>query len=260
MYMSRSTICKPFNFLPALLGLVLTSAFCHAQANTTLCGSAPDTAGLVSALALYERTLATSLPIYRGSIYTDYHRGVSGHPFWLSDDWENGKLLYDGQWYPNVYLRYDIMQDIVLLQGYDERGYLVSLQINQLKTQAFEITNLTFVHEQSGAVAEKLGKGFYELHYDGRVRVLVKRKKSLQQKVSHNRIDMEFQERTRLYIEKEENVYPIKGRGRIIALLDDDGRKLRNHLRALGLKSGSDILGTACEAAAFHDRNITRDD
>ena len=257
--MSRSTIYKAGNLLPAFLGLILTSAFCHAQANTFY-GSAPDTTGLASALALYERTLATSLPIYRGSIYTDYHRGVRGHPFWLSDSWEYGKLLYDGQWYPNVYLRYDVTRDIVLLQGYDERGYLVSLQINQLKTQAFEITDQTFVHEQSGVVAEKLGKGFYELHYDGSVRVLVKCKKSLQQTKSLNSIYLEFQEKTRLFIQMGGNVYPIKRRSHILALLDDDGRNLRNHLRAMGLKSGSDILGTACEAAAFHDRYLSSDD
>lgn len=252
--MSLLRICIAFCFLtPSFLGL--TTALCKAQEREFL-----DTTGLTSALAGYERTLAMSLPIYRGSIYTEYHRGVRGHPFWLIDDWEYGRLKYDGQWYPNVYLRYDLMRDIVLLQGYDENGYLVSLQINQLKTQAFEIKDQTFVHEQSGVVAEKLGKGFYELHYDGHVRVLLKRKKSMQQQVSHNRIDLEFQERTRLYIEKEENVYPIKSRGRIIALLDDDGRNLRNHLRAKGLKSGPDILGTACEAAAFHDRIITADD
>jgi hypothetical protein len=210
--------------------------------------------GLAEARSWYEGKIGRSAPLYRGSLFSEYYAGARGHPFFLSDDWEDGRILFNDHWYTGVGLRYDLNKDVILLQGFDEAGFLVPLLINQLGIAAVDLLGHRFVNEQKGVVADLLGAGFYDELYHGSVRVLAKRKKSLQQGKSLNTIYLEFQEKNRLFLIKEGTVYSIKSRGRLMTLLDDPDHALRAYLRQKGLRSGRNLEVVAREAALFHDQ------
>lgn len=213
-----------------------------------------STTGLADAKSWYERQIGRSAPLYRGSLFSEYYAGARGHPFFLSDDWEEGRILFNDHWYTGVVLRYDLNKDVILLQGFDEAGFLVPLLINQHGIKAVDLLGHRFVNEQEGMVADLLGAGFYDELYSGSVRVLARRKKSLQQGKSLNTIYLEFQEKNRLYLIKEGQVFPVKSRGRLMSLLDDPDHALRSHLRKKGFRSGSDLEILAREAALFYDQ------
>ncbi len=60
--------------------------------------------------------------LYNGSEYREPRRTNNDqHPYFVSEDWLEGSVLYDGDWYEHVPLQYDITRDVVITEMYTKR-------------------------------------------------------------------------------------------------------------------------------------------
>lgn len=113
-----------------LLGMVLQLYFFFASAAFAQ-NSASDTAFLQRsvkhAMAAYEGAIGVETHLYNGTEYVDYKQPhIKGDQFLISKSVARGKIFYDGTWYTQVPMLYDLVTDEVVLP-HNSSGLMMKL-------------------------------------------------------------------------------------------------------------------------------------
>ncbi len=213
----------------------------------------PDTAFLTLAknnqVTLYTDFIHGQSRLYNGSEYRDYLSQDEEHPYFGVDDWAYGDIIYDDELYKNVPLFYDLSRDKVisehLLNG-------AKLELVSEKIRRFSINGHTFTRRQKGGngLAED---GFYDLLYDGRSKVIVRREKRLQQKVESNDIIEIFEEKNRLFVLKEETFVPVKNKSSVLDLFADRKQEVKSFMKKNNIKFKTERETAVVRVAEFYD-------
>jgi hypothetical protein len=95
-----------------------------------------------------------------------------------------------------------------------------------LKVSRFNILGHTFVHLGNGPDVG-LQDGFYELLYDGNVKVLSKRKKIIEERIEDGRIVYQVNSSDRYFIYKNGIYTQVKKLRSVLATLGDRGKELK---------------------------------
>lgn len=175
---------------------------------------------------IYHQTLRGNAPVYNGIEYIDpfAKKRLKGHPYFLSDDWLNGSIQYDSRTYESVSLRYNLYSNKVLIDH--ELTHAVIELINE-KIHSFTLEGNRFVRLQANGV---LREGFYQLLYDGKSRVYVRRSKTIKETVDQKEMITEFGERTRRYLVMNGQAFAVTNKKSALHLFGEHRAEVRNHL------------------------------
>src|SRR5688500_9940608 len=88
-----------------LLSAIVTSLYATGQPL-----SPPNSLQTDSAVNLYFSSQDGTLPIHNGRVFYGY-TGILEHGFYPTGGWQNGSVLYDGIWYHNLTIMYDVYKD-----------------------------------------------------------------------------------------------------------------------------------------------------
>jgi hypothetical protein len=111
--------------------------------------------------------------LYNGSEYIFKSHGITGHPFFESDHLINSRIEYDGTSYYNIPLAYDLVQDKVFIT---DSSMNFNIELFTERLSSFTIDGHHFVRIVTDSGKSKIsGDGFYDLLYDGNIKVLAKR-------------------------------------------------------------------------------------
>jgi hypothetical protein len=203
----------------------------------------PDTLFLRAAIDhaknTYEETTKSYSRLYNGKEYIEFKKNMPeiGTLFFHSDEWEEGRVLYDGELYENVLMRFDLLTEKLVVEhkGYGEIE-LISEKINY-----FEIVGHTFIRQVDQPGAKSLiTPGFYDLIYEGNTRVLVKRWKVTEERVETQfSMILTFKEKNAIYIFKAGKYYPVSRKSSVLKVFDDQKSALKkfiskNHIKYRG--------------------------
>jgi hypothetical protein len=81
---------------------------------------------------LYFNALGENAHIYNGYEYSTPDRNIKGSPYYLADSPIPAELIYDGNYYQNIPVLYDLTKDEVVINRLDQ-NYKISL-VNDPKT------------------------------------------------------------------------------------------------------------------------------
>lgn len=178
----------------------------------------------------YGEAMGNNSRIFSGSEYAiRYDRNVD-HQF-LMDGWEEGRILFQGRWYNNLELKFDIVNDQVIFKYFDPSdGRMVMLRPAQERVNEFFITSRHFVRT-SPAEAPEISGGFYELIYDGPQKLLLKHSKTEFIDKSRGAPVLGFLYKSKIYMVHEGAYYPIKGKGSLLKVLEDEKKALKAFAR-----------------------------
>ncbi len=177
----------------------------------------------------YQTAMHLHAHLYNGSEYVDYDNRIDGHPYFESDEWEDGAVHYDGTLYRGVPLLYDVKLDQLVTENL--AGPL-RIRLVPEKVRYFTLLNHTFVRIVADSTGEGgVRTGFYDQLYDGGVQVLAKRVKLIHEQISSGQVERHFYGRDRHYIRKGNQFYPVKGKGSVLSVFDDRKRELQRFLR-----------------------------
>jgi hypothetical protein len=177
----------------------------------------------------YQAAMHLHAHLYNGSEYVDYDNGIDGHPYFESDEWEDGAVHYDGTLYREVPLQYDVRLDQLVTENL--AGPL-RIRLVPEKVRYFTLLNHTFVRIVADSTLQGgVRTGYYDQLYDGRVQVLAKRVKLIHEQISSGRVERYFYGRDRHYIRKGDQFYPVKRKGSVLNVFDDRKRELQKFLR-----------------------------
>jgi hypothetical protein len=215
---------------------------------------ARDTAFLADAVrnsvAQYTKSMHGQANLYNGSEYREPRRTNDQHPYFVSEDWLEGSVLYDGDWYEHVPLQYDITRDVVITEMYTSGN---PMALVDAKVGGFSIDGHMFrklIRDTLNALPET---GFYDILYDGKTRVIARRQKSTQERIENLTVAISFEERNRYFILQNGYYHAVKSKRSVLNVLKSRQSDLKKYLRASGVKFGNDRETALRKMAEFYD-------
>ena len=212
-----------------------------AQARLALGQDTAADARLAASVAAAQRQYADSFignpQLFNGPEYVDYglrYRNRTGHQFFLSPDKQNGSVFYNGHYFAQVRLAYDVVRDQVVMP--QPTSPLTFRLINE-RVRAFTLGEHRFVRLVADSSAgNAIRTGYYEVLVDGPVRVVAKRTKYLQERVIRGGVDVEFTSANKLFVQKAGAYYPVNNKGAAVRLFADRGQEVQQYIQGQRLK------------------------
>jgi hypothetical protein len=186
-------------------------------------------------VSFYDNFIAENSTLYNGSEYIGYDPRIRGIPFYETDGFERGFLLYNHCFLSNVALNYDIVRDEVLSARYHDN---VRIRLAMEKIDSFSL-------------------GFYERLYNGKFKLFVKRKKLYRQKRDAEPDDKGwFEESDHFYVWDGLKFHEIHGKNDLFNLFGRSQKEVKKFLRKNGIKYRKDKEKAIGMALAFFDKKI----
>lgn len=251
-------ICRQLLSTTFFLSLLFFSTLTSAQfaSNNALVDSAKH-----AALKFYTASIASNAHLYNGVEFTDYYIHIYdiGYPFYRSDDWQVGEIDYDGQHYQNVYILYDLVRDKVVIEHPFAH---FKLELIGEKVQRFTI----YTEDENATVGEphffvrlvsdstnKLVTGFYEVLYDGGVKIYNKPRKVIQTSLDMRVEITEYKEKSQLYIFKNGAYFAVKSKSSVLKIFSDRKSAVRKFLSENKIKFRSNRAYALAQCAKVYD-------
>ena len=171
----------------------------YTQAQPTAEISSNSSIALDSVANLYFEGRGRMLEIYSGRVFYGYI-GIDGYAFYSSKDWQKGSLLYDGTWYHNILMMYDIYKDQVLIR----HPSTIPIYLFNERVERFSYDGLSFVRLKSDK-DNVIKEGFYQLLTEGKVTIIVSRQKKIDEKIIDLALERKFVSSNTYYALKDGN-------------------------------------------------------
>lgn len=142
--------------------------------------------------------------LYNGTEFTDLFLNTDGtFRYFNGFDYSKGSVEYNGQYYSNVSLKYDLLEDNLLTRSEDNLS-IFNVKLIPDFVKSFSIYNRDFVKLQHTNLSIA-GNGFFEIGYLGNeVSLYIKRTKKKKDKPLNTGVQYRF---------SEENFYVLKTNG-----------------------------------------------
>lgn len=206
------------------------------------------------AIRSYERAMYKQEHVFEGNEYIPHDHRIKIHPFFPTDSLQPGTIAYNGIRYHDVPMLYDIVRDELAIQP-PEGGYRVRLHTDKISN--FSIGQHQFARIV-GDSALGVRTGFYEILYNGKVKVLAQRVKTVHEDISSGTYKADYLVKDRFYIQKEGAYHEVKSKGSVLGLFPDQSKVLRKYLRANKLKFNDEQREAAITQATKRYEELTQ--
>lgn len=172
----------------------------------------------------YNNSLATKTSgLYTGRLYVRDYYNVKGHPFFQTDSFQKGEVFYNGVLYKNVDLLYDLSHDNVIVKYSED----VNLVLVPEKTGYFSLPGHLFIR---GSDASPKGQGFYEILFDGKIEILVRRMKEMVPWSKSFEFNSVFLQNNNYFIYKDSSYKSVNNKKEILDVLKDKKAELKDFI------------------------------
>lgn len=183
-----------------------------------------------SAVASYKRVLSGQEVLYNGSEYVALPEPYTGFPFFGSEYLEEGSIKYSGEVFHNAFMEYDLVQDVLVIEHYDQRGFVVEALLHTDLIEYFELLGHRFINLRQDSSG--LRAGFYDLLYDGKMKLLCKRRKSVHETVQGGEVEVSFIERATYHLLHDGQAITLRNKASVLKALSDKKKALKQFARA----------------------------
>lgn len=188
--------------------------------------------------------------IYNGREHLGYAASIEGIAYYQTKEWLPGTIVYRGVYYPEVLLKYDLVQNEVIVKHFDG-GIGITLFTPRIKE--FSLAGKKFIHftENKNSFPPT---GLYEELEKGTISLYVNRSKSIFESTSGLQIERKFIENDTYYALKDGIWYKIKKDGTLFDLVRDKKNEIKNDLKRKGLRYKRDQETTLKEIASYYNK------
>ena len=221
---------KLYGLLQLLCALMFLTTLTQAQPAQT--DTAFVSASSANAKKVYLSAVHSQSHLYNGGQYIDYNSLADEHPYYLSEDWMTGTIIYDGQRYEDVSILYDIWADKVIVEHFTGAFIeLVTAKISSFEIRGHSFRKFTKADDSKGAITE----GFYDVLYDGKTKVVARHEKLFEETIQSQQLVREFNEKNKYYIIRNGAFFPANSKRAVLQILSDKKKELRKYIRDYAL-------------------------
>ena len=167
--------------------------------------------------------------LFNGIRYKELYRIKNGrHKFYKSPEFLTAHIVYDGQPYYDIPMKYDLFDDQLIISLDTDSGSSI-IQLLKEEVNRFELDNKRFVHLKGIGIfkSKEVIDGFYEVLEEGNSLTLYKKNRKLQKKVLENKaILYEFRTDDLYYIHHGDLFYPIKNKNDLIKIFPERKKQI----------------------------------
>ena len=196
----------------------------------------------------YNHSLATRTSgLYTGSLYVRDYYNVKGHPFFQTDSFQKGEVFYNGVLYKNVDLLYDLSHDNVIVKYSAD----VNLVLVPEKTGYFNLPGHLFIR---GSDVSPGGEGFYELLFEGKIEILVKRTKEQVPWSKSFEFNSVFVQKNTYFIYKDGSYKSVNSKKEMLDVLKDKKGELKDFISNNKPDFRKDFEKALVQTAKYYDQ------
>ena len=239
-------------FVPAaFILLVLVFPVNHVLAQNYVPQSAPDS--FQSARVFFHNRVKENTHLYAGKEFINYSVNIKGHPFFETDQMQIGSVFYDGTLYENIPLLYDIVAQEIVITRYnsDERIKLLNEKVKYFIFDGHRFENIFSAEGRD----ENITNTFYDLMFDGKASVLIKRIKHIKSGIRAED-PTSFVEGDELYVRNGKNLYVIDGKNSVLQAFGDRKDEIKNFMRKNKLRFKKNMEKELILTAEYYSTSI----
>ena len=184
-------------------------------------------------ISLYNRYTEGNAPVYNGSEYLNYTSKLEGDPFFGSDNNSNGWISYEGTRYSRLSILYDITRDQVVILFPDSNSRVV---LHNEFIDSFYLEGHTFIRLQEDQQQNLANTGFYDLLFDGKVRLFARRVKTIEDVIKSNAAGKVFYSSNHYYLFRSGLYYLIDNKKDEFRFIGDKSHQIKLLMRQAHLK------------------------
>ena len=186
-----------------------------------------------------------------GREYIPASPNIKGHPFFETNTWSPGNIVYDGVAFQKLNMLYDISKDELVILNYALPN---GLSLVRQKVKEFEFLSHRFIYLAPDSLTPQMKAGFYDVLYSGKLTVLAKRKKTVRLSSSTN-TDANFIADNLYYLVKDGVIFPVRSQASVMKLLRDKKGGIQQSLRKSDIVYRKDPEGAMVAMAKYYDQN-----
>lgn len=171
--------------------------------------------------------------IMNGKLWRNLYLGIKGNPYFMTGDFLNGDITFNGKVFSDRIFKYDTYNDEIVLWINTSTTIILNKEmvsefnINYLG-QKYHIINL-------GEDTTSIISGFVNVYYDGPTPLYVKYRKEIEILAVDNRYDL-FIDLHRTYIKKDGQILQVSGKGELFKILSERKEQLKQYIKANKLR------------------------
>lgn len=191
-----------------------------------------------------------TMPIFNGKIYNNHPKFKENkHAFFQSDHYAKGGIVYDGIFYPELSIKYDIIRDELLLLAPD---HIEGIVLQQEHVNSFTLYEHQFINIKPETSLKGISAGYYDLLYKGKICLLVKRQKEITEKIEE-RVENFISSKDSYYLLKDSSYQQISSKQDLLRLLKSTNDKNEAYIKANKLNFGKDFEQSVLSLVGFHN-------
>jgi hypothetical protein len=201
------------------------------------------------AIDYYNTVIANESEIYNGAVYEFYPPANKGSFYFQDKNYcIPGLVRYNGNWYKNIPILYDIYND-VMVSTLNNNLFI----LNTEKISDIYLLHHHFIHINDQS-QDNLAPGFYDVIYNGKSQVLIKRIKFINDHVIGSQLSETFYEdKSNAYIKKGNKYYLVDSRGSFLDTFKDKKKDLNRYMNNNKIDYKEDKEGAVAKLAAYYD-------
>ncbi len=177
----------------------------------------------------YNQKRGNEAAIYNGVLHHGYPSFIEGIAYFLADNWENGKVIYDNIFYEDILMKYDLLTDQVVVVSKEKASVPLSLYSPRVKE--FSFAGLKFVYNTEVSGLASLKDGFYQELVKGRASAFCRSEKIIWERISVDKLIRSFEEKKRYYIVKDNRSHLITKKKDLLNVLKDQKKIVQDVLK-----------------------------
>ena len=169
--------------------------------------------------------------LLNGRIWWNRHAKVTGDPFFNSDSYLKGSVVFNGQRFGNLDIKYDIYSDELVYKPESHPVILLNKEmVDSFKVSAFDASKGFREYRFVNAGTDSPGgpSGYVNLLYDGPTSLVVKYAKKIQPLADQGIYDL-FHQELKIFIRKDSTLIPVTGRKTLFSLLGDKKKEVKEY-------------------------------
>ncbi|NNC71215.1 MAG: hypothetical protein HKN90_10375, partial [Flavobacteriaceae bacterium] len=154
------------------------------------------------------------------------------YKFFKSSDFEKGSLIYDGNPFLNIELKYDVYDGNLLIRNSEVLGSPVT-QLYKEKISSFYIAKHTFVHLRVATNKDEPLQGFFELLINDENLKLYKQHRKKMIKKTDDGVYYEFKDDPRYILYTNESFFKLKNENSMLTIFPEYKEQLKSFIHAI---------------------------
>jgi hypothetical protein len=222
---------------------------CNSNAQNASYDSLHYSAAAGQVIARYISVIDGQSEIYNGVQYHLYPPAYKGSAYFQDRAMCVPAIVcYNGTWYKNVPVLYDMYTDEMVSELGDS---LYTLRADRIS--GIYLSGHHFVYLKS-AESKNLPAGYYDQLYDGTSAVLVKRARTVQNRVTQQAVEVIYENQDVIYIKKDQKYIPVNSKGSVLDIFKDKAKQLKQYLSDNKIAYKKDKEASIVKLAGYYDQ------